>query len=59
MRALRMAGNLRLLPGRQLGVDFSRRIAHARLQPGDFVMRVDAFILLAQFLQFEDFPFQV
>jgi hypothetical protein len=41
MRALRMAGDLRLLPWRQLRIGFLQELRRLRFKPGDFRLDVD------------------
>src|SRR5690606_18811639 len=44
MRSLRMARDLGLLPGVELGIDLFRRLADANLQPGNLVGGIDALV---------------
>lgn len=59
MRALRMARDLRLLPGGQLGVDVGHRLAGAHFQPADLIRRVDALIFLGKLAKLVDLAFEI
>ena len=59
MRPVGMAGDLRLLPGRQLGVDVGERLAGARLQPGDLVIDGDRVALVAERAQLLDLALEI
>lgn len=59
MRSLRVARDLRLLPGIELGIDFDDRLTDANLQPADFIGGVDALVFRCELLQLDDLAFEV
>lgn len=59
MRALRVAGNLRLFPGAKLGIDFLGGILHASFETGDLVGGVDALVFGRELLQLVDLGLEV
>src|ERR687898_3011857 len=58
MRSRRVAGDLRLLPGVELGVGLAQQLVGARLQPGDLVGEVEV-AAVAQVAQLLDLAFQL
>ncbi|MNV10643.1 hypothetical protein D3C71_1011790 [compost metagenome] len=59
MRALRMTCNLSLFPGSKLGIDLAGGFLDARLEPGDFVRRVDALVFGRELLQLVNLALEV
>ncbi len=59
MRTVRMAGDLRLLPGRQLAVDILQRIGRAFLEAANLVAHLDAALFLREFFQLKNLAFEV
>ena len=58
MRPLRMARHLRLLPGRQVGIELLERQRRLHLEPADLVADRDRGIALAHGAQFLDLGLQ-
>ena len=58
MRPLRMARHLRLLPGRQVGIEFLERDRRLDLEPVDLVADGDRAVALAHGAQFLDLGLQ-
>ena len=59
MRALRMAGDLRLLPWRQIGIEIEQRLGGLGFQPGQFLADANALAIGAQRAQFLDLGFEI
>ena len=58
MRPLRMARDLRLLPGRQIGIEFLERDRRLDLEPADLLADGDRAVALAHGAQFLDLGLQ-
>ena len=59
MRALRMAGDLRLLPRRQIGIEIEQRFGRLGFQPGQFLANANALAISAKRAQFLDLGFEI
>ncbi|MNU70231.1 hypothetical protein D3C71_596330 [compost metagenome] len=59
MRTLRMARDLRFLPGVQLGIDVLHRVVDARFQTVDLLRGVYALVFIGKLLQLDDLALKV
>src|SRR5690606_14958221 len=59
VRTVRMAGDLRLLPWRQLAVDVLQRIGRTLLEATNLITHLDAALFLRELLQLQNLAFEV